>query len=65
MECHPRSCQKKHLNYSIQKGISKVDGPIKTFVSVFYIANILFLVLCCEYCILLYMPQMRTPGKIG
>ena len=25
MKCHPRSCQTKHLNYSIQKGISKVD----------------------------------------
>ena len=40
-------------------------GPIKTFFSVFYNVIVLFLVLCCEYCILLYMTQMRTPGKIG
>ena len=38
---------------------------LDSFVSVFYNVIVLFLVLCCEYCILLYMPQMRTPGKIG
>ena len=64
MKCHPRSCQTKHLNYSIQKGISKVDLST-ILVSVFYNVIVLFLVLCCEYCILLYMPQMRTLGKIG